>query len=78
MTSRLFVGLAVLLTCAPALAQVQVIVNDNFDSYADDAAFQAVWVPTTGLGTAVANAIDLNSGILTTDAGLFPGIQGKA
>ena len=60
---------------APVFADT-VIVNENFDSYADDAAWQAVWGETTGLGTAPALASDHNSGIIVTDT--VPDIQGKA
>ena len=54
------------------------IVNETFDGYADDSAFQAVWVPTVGNGSAPANPADVTSGILSTNSTLFPGIQGKA
>lgn len=77
MTSRL--SLAVVLGVvlgAQAMAET-VIVNETFDGYADDAAFQAAWTPTIGNGTALANPADVNSGILTTDTIAFPGLQGK-
>lgn len=63
---------------APTFADT-VIVNENFDSYADDAAFLAVWGATTGLGTAAALPADTSSGVLVP--GLFgsgpAGLQGK-
>lgn len=62
---------------APVIADTDVVVDD-FESYADDAAFQAAWGPTTGLGTAAALPADVTSGILTTDSVVFPGIAGKA
>ena len=77
MKSRLALALVAGLFAAPALADTT-IVNENFDGYADDAAFQSVWGPTTGLGTAAALPADVSSGILTTDATTFPNIQGKA
>lgn len=54
------------------------IVDENFDSYADDAAFRAVWEPTVGNGSAPADPIEVESSILTADDSMFPGIQGKA
>jgi hypothetical protein len=52
------------------------VVDEKFDSYADDAALISVWVPRIGSGVDPAPTTD--AGILTTDATLFPGIQGKA
>jgi hypothetical protein len=54
-----------------------VVVNETFDSYANDDAFRAAWVPTVGNGSLAANAGDVTSGIVTTDTTLFPGLQGK-
>src|SRR5688500_10996044 len=66
-----------LLLAVPVGAQT-IVVQDNFDQYAGDGAFRAVWVPTVGNGSALANAADVTSGILTTDDTTFPGIEGKA
>jgi hypothetical protein len=66
----------VALSC-PVSASVDIVVDD-FESYANSADFQAAWGETTGLGTATALPGDHNSGILTDNAVLFPGIQGKA
>ncbi len=63
------------LAATPAIADT-VIVEDNFDSYATDAEFLAVWGATNGTGTAVAAALD--GGIITTNPTTFPGIQGTA
>ena len=52
---------------APAAADTT-IVDENFDSYADDSEFWAVWPSSNGS----------NDGILSTDSGLYPGIQGQA
>jgi hypothetical protein len=69
-----------LLLAGSAVAQT-VIVNENFDGYADRAAFLAQWVPTTGLGTAAALPADQLAGLLTDDAefpSAIPNVQGKA
>ncbi|MBX3432084.1 MAG: PEP-CTERM sorting domain-containing protein [Pirellulales bacterium] len=60
-------------------AAAQIIVDENFDSYADNAAFQAVWVPTLGNGSAAADPANNDAGIID-DGTLNPsiGIQGKA
>jgi hypothetical protein len=76
--ARFSLALLVVSLTVSALYGDTTIVNEAFDGYADDSAFQAVWVPTVGNGSAPANPADVTSGILTTDAGLFPGIQGKA
>lgn len=72
---------AAFLMGAPAWADTT-IVSDNFESYADTAAFQAAWVPTIGNGTAAANAADVLGGILTSDPlsnpANFPGVEGVA
>jgi hypothetical protein len=60
----------------PVFADTDIVV-DNFDSYADDTAFQAAWVPTLGNGTAAADPTQLFAGIITSDTSLFPGLQGK-
>ena len=54
------------------------IVNETFESYASDAEMRAVWVPTVGNGTAAAAFNEEVNGILSSDATLFPGIQGQA
>jgi hypothetical protein len=78
MTARLGIVVSLgMLVAIPGSAQT-VVVQDNFDQYANDAAFQAAWVPTVGNGNELAIAGDVNSAILTTDNDLFPGIQGKA
>jgi MYXO-CTERM domain-containing protein len=71
---------ALLVTAAPAFADTT-IVDENFDGYADSAAFQAVWVPTIGNGTAAANAADVSAGLLSNDplvTFVYPDIQGLA
>ena len=76
-------ALAALLAGSPA-AMAQVIVQDNFDSYADTAAFLNQWKPASGLGTVAIDPSDPNytAGILTSDPLTsptnFPGIQGVA
>ena len=52
-------------TLAPFVSQAQVLVNDNFDSYANQAAFEAVWTPIGTLAPL--------SGTLTTEQFLSPG-----
>ncbi len=49
-----------IMSCVPALGQV--IVDDNFDSYANDAAFESVWPPYTGDGTTSCSTTVLCSG----------------
>ena len=49
----------------PTITNAQVIVNENFDGYANQAAFEAVWTPT---GT-----VAPLSGTLTTDQFVSPG-----
>lgn len=69
-----------LLAAAPAIADT-VIVNENFDSYADTNAFLAQWGATVGNGSAAADPAELQAGILTDDPLStfdFPGLQGKA
>lgn len=51
------------------------IVDDDFESYNDDTALQAVWQPRIGSGAAP--PFNLDDGILTTDDTLFPGIEGQ-
>lgn len=76
MAARFGFALSLALAAAtPAIADT-VIVDDNFDSYANDAAFLNVWGATIGNGSAVAAALD--GGIVTTNATTFPGIQGTA
>lgn len=81
MTARLgYAFTLALLAATPALADT-VIVDDNFDSYADTNAFLAKWVATIGNGSAAADPADLQAGILTDDPLStfdFPGLQGKA
>ena len=43
---------------APFISQAQVLVNDNFDSYANQAAFEAVWTP---IGTVVPLSAELST-----------------
>src|SRR5262245_59273673 len=66
---------------APAWADT-VIVNENFDGYADTNAFLAAWPDVIGNGSAAANAADHLAGILTNDPlsnpANFPGVQGLA
>lgn len=85
MAARFALALTVtFLVGSSAAAQSQVIVQDNFDQYADTAAFLQKWVPTTGLGTAALDVSDGNylAGVLTTDPfsnpANFPGVQGQA
>jgi len=68
---------AVLFTSS-ALADTT-IVDDNFDSYASDAALYAAWEPRNGSGSAAPNNPD--DGILTSeilDPERYPGVQGQA
>lgn len=52
MVFRMFTGiLSVTLLAWASDVHANVIINDNFDSYADQAAFQAVWVPSGTSGT---------------------------
>lgn len=57
-----------------------VIVDENFDSYANDDEFLAVWQPTVGNGNTVLDPaeIDYLSAILTNDSATYPGLQGQA
>ena len=52
-----------------------VIVDDNFESYANDGALEAVWQPRIGSGAVP--PLFPGDGILTTDDTLFPGIDGQ-
>jgi hypothetical protein len=72
-----------LLLVGSAAAQTQVIVNENFDSYADTIAFQAAWGPSNGLGTVALGSGDPNylGGVTTNDplyASAIPDVQGNA
>ncbi len=76
-------GLAV---AASATAQT-IIVNEDFNGYADQDAFKQTWVPTAGNGNAVnADPGDNDAGYLIgcptcspiTDPANYPGIQGQA
>ena len=49
--NRLFLFACYLLVGVAVASAQTVIVDDNFDSYADDAAFEAVWRQDTGNGT---------------------------
>ena len=79
-------GLIMASLLAPTAWGQTVIVNDGFESYADQAAFKATWVPTVGNGSAAANPADVDSGYLIgcascapiTDPANYPGIQGQA
>jgi len=62
-------------TVASASHAVTTIVDDDFESYADDNALYAVWEPRNGSGNAAPSAPD--DGILTSDDTLFPGITGN-
>src|SRR5688572_15230172 len=75
-------GMAILLASS-AVAQTQVIVDENFDGYADRAAFLAQWVPSVGNGTSALPSTDPSylAGLLTDDAvfpSAIPDVQGKA
>ena len=82
MASRFGIAFSLLSLLASAASAQTVIVQDNFDQYADTAAFLQQWVPTTGLGTADALPADLQAGILTSDplsnVANFPGVEGVA
>ena len=73
-----------LLLASFAGAQTQVIVQDNFDQYANTAAFLQQWVPTIGNGSALLPESDPSylAGVLTSDPfsnpANFPGVQGQA
>lgn len=83
---RYGLALLVVATLAAPLRADTVIVDDNFESYADQAAFKATWMPTVGNGGALANAADEDAGYLVgcptcapiTDPVNYPGIQGQA
>lgn len=53
------------LALAPAASQAQVFLNDNFDSYPDQAAFQVAWPAIAGTAP--------TSGTLTSDQFVSPG-----
>lgn len=72
------VALAVIVAGLPAAFGQTTLVNETFDSYASDADMRAVWVPTSGNGAAAAAFSEDVNGILTSDAVLFPGIEGQA
>lgn len=72
-----------LLLVGSAAAQTQVIVNENFDSYANTIAFQAAWGPSNGLGTVALGSGDPNylGGVTTNDplySSAIPDVQGNA
>jgi hypothetical protein len=85
MKARIALALALALTLmAPASADTT-IVNENFESYADQTALKATWVPTIGNGSAAAGAADVDDGYLiapssvpVVDPANYPGIQGQA
>ena len=74
-----------LMLAGTAAAQSTVIVQDNFDQYANTGEFLQQWVPTTGLGTAAidpGDTLNYTAGVLTSDPitspANFPGVQGLA
>lgn len=75
-----------LIAVSPSALRAQVFVNEDFESYTDQAAFKTVWMETNGGGTAAADAVNLDSGYLIgcptcapiTDPANYPGIQGQA
>jgi hypothetical protein len=72
-----------ILFASSAVAQTQVIVDENFNGYADRAAFLAQWVPSVGNGTSALPSTDPSylAGLLTDDAefpSAIPDVQGKA
>lgn len=70
---------AITLALIPGIAAADTtIVDDNFDGYASNADFLNVWGETIGNGSAPAGAGDADSGVITSDATIFPGIQGQA
>ncbi len=64
-----------MIAAVPAMADVT-IVSENFDGFADSSALYSVWEPRAGTGAAAATNPD--DGILTSDSGLFPNIEGNA
>lgn len=84
MAARFGLALSMALLLGSSASAQTVIVQDNFDQYADTAAFLQQWKPTTGLGTAALDSSDGNylAGILTSDPlstpANFPGVQGQA
>ncbi|MBX3426106.1 MAG: PEP-CTERM sorting domain-containing protein [Pirellulales bacterium] len=74
MNSRLRIVAALAAVIALAgQAAAQIIVDENFDGYADNDAFRAVWVPTVGNGTAAADPANNDAGVLD-DGTLNPGV----
>jgi hypothetical protein len=51
MKQKLFPAVIVCAAIIPTLANAQILVNDNFDSYADHTAFTNVWTPIGTSGT---------------------------
>lgn len=84
MTTRFGFALTMTLMLAgAAAAQTQVIVQDNFDQYADRAAFLDAWGPANGIGHIAIDSSNTlyTNGILTDDAefpSAIPNVQGKA
>jgi len=87
----LLCSLASFLSAADALAFIAppasgVIINETFDAYADQAAFEAVWTPTVGLQSPPEPVLSPEYGVLIPSAEVSlpapndqpPGLQGKA
>src|SRR4051812_22153653 len=58
MNLRIYLAAAILACSSLTVAQGAMIINDNFDGYADQAAFQAVWTP---IGTVAPTSAVLSS-----------------
>ena len=83
MAARFGLALTLGLLLTSSAAAQTVIVQDNFDQYADRAAFLAQWVPTAGNGNTAIDPTNQNylAGLLTDDAefpSAIPDVQGKA
>jgi hypothetical protein len=83
MAARFGLSLTMTMLLAGSAAAQSVIVQDNFDQYADRAAFLAQWVPTSGNGNTALDPSDQNytAGLLTDDLEFpssIPDVQGKA
>jgi hypothetical protein len=60
------------------LAADVTVVEDDFNVYSDDFDLWLKWEPATGGGVVPPPLEVQDAGILTTDAAMFPGIEGKA
>ena len=75
MSTRIFLTTLLLALTASSVQAAMTIVDDDFESYADDNALYMEWEPRNGIGDGPPTF--LTDGILTSDDTLFPGLEGQ-